>query len=36
MKGSDGKKNRVDLTPEEHFVAHQLLTKIHPTVYGLA
>lgn len=36
MGGSDGKKNRVDLTPEEHFVAHQLLTKMHPNIYGLA
>jgi hypothetical protein len=36
MGGSDAKKNRVLLTPEEHFVAHQLLTKMHPLHPGLA
>jgi hypothetical protein len=30
MGGSDDKSNLVSLTPEEHFVAHQLLTKMHP------
>ncbi|UNA02522.1 HNH endonuclease [Serratia phage SP1] len=30
MGGSDDKSNLVDLTPEEHYVAHQLLVKIHP------
>jgi len=29
MGGSDDKSNLVDLTPEEHFLAHQLLLKIH-------
>lgn len=28
--GSDAPENIVELTPEEHFVAHQLLVKIHP------
>jgi hypothetical protein len=28
--GTDDKTNLVDLTPEEHYVAHQLLTKIYP------
>src|ERR1700676_4496541 len=36
MRGSDAKKNRVLLTPEEHFVAHQLLTKMYPSHPGLA
>lgn len=31
MGGGDESTNLVFLTPEEHFVAHQLLTKIHPT-----
>lgn len=30
MGGSDNKSNIVELTPEEHYVAHQLLVKIHP------
>lgn len=30
MGGSDDASNLVDLTPEEHFVAHQLLVKIYP------
>lgn len=30
MGGDDSKSNLVDLTPEEHFVAHQLLVKIYP------
>lgn len=36
MGGTDDKINLVDLTPEEHFLAHQLLVKIHPSVEGLA
>jgi hypothetical protein len=34
--GLDSTDNLVALTPEEHFVCHQLLTKIHPTNKGLA
>ena len=30
MGGSDDVENLVDLTPEEHYVAHQLLVKMHP------
>lgn len=30
--GTDDKHNLVLLTPDEHFVAHELLIKIHPTV----
>ncbi len=30
MGGGDDKNNLVLLTPEEHFVAHQLLVKLHP------
>jgi ribosomal protein L24E len=30
MGGSDEKENLVDLTAEEHYVAHQLLVKMHP------
>jgi hypothetical protein len=30
MGGSDALENLVALTPEEHFVAHQLLVKMHP------
>jgi hypothetical protein len=33
--GPDSKDNLVDLTPEEHFVAHQLLTKIYPSNHKL-
>src|SRR5665213_2874404 len=29
-------KHTVRLTPEEHFVAHQLLVKMYPEHYGLA
>jgi len=36
MGGSDDKSNLVPLTPEEHFVAHQLLIRIHPESKGLA
>lgn len=30
MGGADDASNLVDLTPEEHFVCHQLLVKMHP------
>ena len=30
MNGSNDKDNLVRLTPEEHYVAHQLLVKMHP------
>lgn len=30
MGGLDNVENLVELTPEEHYVAHQLLVKIHP------
>jgi hypothetical protein len=32
MDGTDDKENLVYLTPEEHYVAHQLLVKMHPEV----
>jgi len=35
LGGSDNKSNLVDLTPEEHYVAHQLLAKIYPDNYSL-
>lgn len=35
MGGTNIKENLVKLTPEEHFVAHQLLVKIYPDVPGL-
>lgn len=39
MGGTDRKENLVRLTPEEHFLAHQLLVKIHPNnnslIWGL-
>lgn len=35
MGGTDEISNLVDLTAEEHFVAHQLLVKIYPGVPGL-
>jgi hypothetical protein len=35
MGGSDDPDNLVRLTPEEHYVAHQLLIKIYPDVHGL-
>lgn len=35
MGGGDEKNNLAALTPEEHFVAHQLLCKLHPAVPGL-
>lgn len=34
--GSDEKENLVQLTAEEHYVAHQLLHKMYPSVKGLA
>lgn len=36
MGGTDAPDNLVALTAEEHFVAHQLLCKMHPEVRGLA
>lgn len=33
--GTDDKENLIKLTPEEHYVAHQLLTKIYPSNYSL-
>ena len=36
LGGTDNKDNLVELTPEEHFVAHQLLVKIYPNTTGLA
>lgn len=36
LGGSNEAINLVQLTAEEHFVAHQLLHKIHPNVSGLA
>lgn len=36
MGGNDSVDNIVALTPEEHFVAHQLLVKIYPTNRDLA
>lgn len=36
MGGSNSKVNLVQLTPEEHYVAHQLLHKMHTDVRGLA
>ena len=36
MGGSEEDGNLVQLTPEEHFVAHQLLHKMHPRISGLA
>lgn len=36
MGGSDDKSNLVQLTAEEHYVAHQLLHKIYPNEPGLA
>jgi hypothetical protein len=35
MNGDNSKENLVRLTPEEHYLAHQLLVKIHPSEYGL-
>lgn len=36
MGGSDDFINLVDLTPEEHYLAHQLLVKIYPSNMKLA
>jgi hypothetical protein len=36
LGGSDETENLVNLTLEEHYVAHQLLTKIHPSNFKLA
>ena len=35
MGGLDVPGNLVKLTPEEHYLAHQLLVKINPGVHGL-
>lgn len=35
MGGGDEKENLVDLTPEEHFLAHVLLVKLHPEQFNL-
>jgi hypothetical protein len=35
MGGGDDKANLVGLTPEEHYVAHQLLVKMHKSNIGL-
>lgn len=35
MGGDDSKDNLVQLTPEEHFLAHKLLCKIYPHIKGL-
>jgi hypothetical protein len=39
LGGTDDKSNLVDLTPEEHYLSHQLLLKMHPNnpklVYAL-
>lgn len=35
MGGFDDPPNLVKLTPEEHYLAHLLLVKIHPGVKGL-
>jgi hypothetical protein len=36
LGGSDDPSNLVCLTPEEHYLAHQILTKLHPSHKGLA
>jgi len=36
MGGSNSKDNIVNLTAEEHYVAHQLLVKLYPEIGGLA
>lgn len=36
LGGTDAKENLVSLYPEEHFLAHQLLVKLHPTNVHLA
>lgn len=36
LGGSDDESNLVDLTGPEHYVAHQLLCKLHPKSQGMA
>ena len=36
MGGTDDSENITSLTPEEHYIAHQLLVKIYPDNYALA
>lgn len=36
LGGTDQKDNLVELTPEEHYLAHQLLVKMNPGHLGLA
>lgn len=36
LGGSNKKTNLVELTPEEHYVAHQLLVKLNPSNHALA
>lgn len=36
MGGDNSPDNLVFLTPREHFVAHRLLAKIHPDIYGIS
>ena len=36
LGGTDDVDNLIALTPEEHYLAHQLLVKIHPNHAGLA
>lgn len=36
LGGTDTQENLVKLTPEEHYLAHQLLVKIHPDNHALA
>ena len=33
LGGNNTKENLVDLTPEEHYIAHLLLIKIYPEIY---
>ena len=35
LGGTNNKSNLVDLTPEEHYVTHQLLVKMYPNNYKL-
>ena len=35
LGGSDENENLVELTAREHYIAHQLLVKMHPENYGL-
>lgn len=35
LGGNDDKDNLVDLSPRQHYVAHQLLVKIYPEHHGL-